>query len=82
MGLKATATVAINITDVNESPRCNQNPVDTSTNILAAVGETVGSISCYDTDLEPKNKLLSYNIIDGDPGLFIFCFLSFVLKMY
>ena len=68
MGLKATATAAIYIADVNESPICTASQVSIATNILAGVGEQIGSIDCYDTDIDTRNIELLYSITSGDPG--------------
>ena len=68
VGLQDTANVSIHITDVNEAPICNEATVYFSTDILVEPGTIIGSLSCFDVDLEPYNKKLNYIISSGDPS--------------
>ena len=61
--------MTIHITDVNEKPICNEASVYISTDILVDVGAKIGSVSCYDADIDPNNKELLYSITSGDQGI-------------
>jgi large repetitive protein len=64
----ATATVTINVTDVNDIAPIFKAAGPTSVSEATKVGETVITVVATDGDLSPAFKALTYSIKDGNTG--------------
>jgi len=58
----------IHINDINSAPICGQTAYQIYLDSLAEVGSEVQQLACYDTDVDPLNKELSYVIESGNTG--------------
>ncbi|XP_052810253.1 uncharacterized protein LOC128238399 isoform X3 [Mya arenaria] len=66
LGKSTETRVEIHVRDLNSAPSCNPVNYQATTDILAAPGHVLQSLTCTDGDRDPDNIRLNYNITSGD----------------